>query len=108
MQVDFKTDGAASMNRSVRSLGQIGRHFCGATLFWFAVAQIFNAAAYGQIPSITAINPSSATAGGPSFTLTVTGTGFAMDSTVLWNGSPLTTTFVTSTQVTASISTSLI
>jgi Tol biopolymer transport system component len=49
------------------------------------------------------INPSSATAGGPGFTLTVSGTNFNALSVVRWNGADRTTTFVSSTQLTATI-----
>ena len=39
------------------------------------------------VPSITSLNPSSATAGGPAFTLTVNGSGFISSSVVNFNGS---------------------
>ena len=53
-------------------------------------------------PNTTAnlINPSSTT---PPFSLTATGTGFVNGSVVMWNGVAMTTTFVSSTQLTASI-----
>jgi uncharacterized repeat protein (TIGR03803 family) len=54
-------------------------------------------------PSITSISPSSAYAGGPAFTLTVTGSSFISGSTVTWNGASLATTYVSSTQLTASV-----
>lgn len=47
--------------------------------------------------------PASVAPGGAGFTLTVNGTGFVSGSTVNWNGSPRTTTFVSGSQVTASI-----
>jgi len=50
------------------------------------------------------LTPDTAAPGGAGFTLTVTGSGFVSESVVNWNGSPLTTTFVSSTQLTASIS----
>ena len=52
-------------------------------------------------PVITGLSPSSATAGGPSFTLTVNGSGFLNTSTVQWNGSSLTTTYISGTQLSA-------
>lgn len=55
------------------------------------------------IPSITILNPNTATAGGGAFTLTVTGTNFVSGSTVQWNGSERTTTFNNSTLLTAAI-----
>lgn len=54
-------------------------------------------------PAITSLNPSSATAGGAAFTLTVNGTNFVNGATVRWNGNPRTTTFVSATQLTAQI-----
>jgi hypothetical protein len=59
-------------------------------------------------PSITGIAPSPVIAGSGPFTLSVTGSGFVSGSTVLWNGSPLTTSFVSAAQLTASIPASLI
>ena len=50
--------------------------------------------------------PDTAAPGGGGFTLTVTGSGFVSDSVVNWNGSPRATTFVSSSQLTASISAS--
>ncbi|MCC7435273.1 MAG: hypothetical protein IT363_11350 [Methanoregulaceae archaeon] len=55
-------------------------------------------------PTITSINPSSATAGGAGFTLTVNGTNFVNGTSVVrWNGSNRTTAFVNSGQLTATI-----
>lgn len=55
-------------------------------------------------PTTTSISPSSATAGGAGFTITVNGTNFVTGvSTVTWGGSARTTTFVSSTQLTATI-----
>ena len=50
--------------------------------------------------------PTTVVPGGPGFTLTVNGTGFASDSIVNWNGSPRTTSFISSSQLTATISAS--
>ncbi len=54
-------------------------------------------------PAITALSPASAVAGSGQFTLTVTGTGFVSGAQVQWNGAALPTTFVSSTQLTATI-----
>ena len=59
-------------------------------------------------PVITALSPSSATSGGPAFTLTVNGSGFLSGSVVDWNGSPLTTSYVNAGQLTASVTVGLI
>jgi Bacterial Ig-like domain (group 3)/FG-GAP-like repeat/IPT/TIG domain len=45
--------------------------------------------------------PDAVAPGGPSFTLTVNGTGFVSGATVNWNGSPLATTLVNQSQLTA-------
>ena len=54
-------------------------------------------------PALTSISPSGATAGAPTFTLTVNGTGFVSASVVSWNGNALATTYVSATQLTASV-----
>jgi uncharacterized protein (TIGR03437 family) len=64
------------------------------------------------VPVLTSLSPSGAKAGGAAFTLTVNGSGFVMGMTslmgpvpeaVLWNGTALSTTFVSATQLTAAI-----
>ena len=55
------------------------------------------------VPSISSLSPSTATAGGPAFTLTVNGSGFIQSSAVNFNGSARTTTFVSATQIKADI-----
>ncbi len=55
------------------------------------------------VPSLSSISPSSATAGGATFTLNVTGSNFINGSVVNWNGTALTTTFTSSTQLSASV-----
>lgn len=61
-----------------------------------------------QKPTITTLSPNSATGGGSAFALTVNGSGFVTGATVQWDGFALPTTFVSSTQLTASVSASLI
>jgi hypothetical protein len=55
------------------------------------------------VPAIAALSPTSATAGGASFPLTVTGSNFVSTSKVFWNGTALTTTFVSATKLTATV-----
>jgi len=55
-------------------------------------------------PRIDSISPSSATAGGPAFTLTVDGANFSSSSTVRWNGGNRNTTFLNSGRLSAAIS----
>jgi hypothetical protein len=54
-------------------------------------------------PALTSISPTSTTAPGASFPLTLTGTNFIPSSSVKWNGSSLATTYGSATQLTASV-----
>lgn len=55
-------------------------------------------------PSLTSLQPNSATAGGLAFTLTVNGANFVNGASVVrWNGANHTTSFVSATQLTAAI-----
>src|ERR1043166_2975384 len=54
-------------------------------------------------PALGTLTPSTATAGGPAFTLTADGANFVSGATLLWNGAARTTTFVSATRVTAAI-----
>src|SRR5665213_2095953 len=58
--------------------------------------------------TLTSLDPNGATAGGSAFTLTVNGSSFVSGATVRWNGSPLSTTFVNGTQLTAAVPGTLI
>jgi hypothetical protein len=55
-------------------------------------------------PSISSVAPSNVPAGSAAFTLTVNGTNFESDSVIEVNGVKETTTYVSSTQLKASIS----
>jgi hypothetical protein len=55
------------------------------------------------IPVIISLSPASTNSGNPGLTLTVNGKNFAADSIARWNGSNLTTVFISSTQLTAQI-----
>jgi YVTN family beta-propeller protein len=69
-----------------------------------ALTFTINAAVSNPAPTLAMISPTSATAGGAAFTLTVTGTGFVSNMSVIkWNGTGLTTTFVSATQLTATV-----
>ena len=59
-------------------------------------------------PKLSSLSPSSKDAGAPAFTLSVKGSNFQSFSTIDWNGSPLATTYVSSTQLKASVPASLI
>ncbi len=51
------------------------------------------------VPTLSSINPNSATAGGSAFTLTVNGTNFINSSVVNWNGQPRPTTLISPTKL---------
>ncbi len=53
--------------------------------------------------TVTGLRPSSAKVGGPAFTLTVDGTGFLSSDVIQWNGFSRATTYVSPTQLQASI-----
>ncbi len=57
------------------------------------------------VPTITTLSPSSVTAGATAQTLTINGTGFFSTSTVTYNGTAHTATFVDSTHLTISLTT---
>ncbi len=59
--------------------------------------------ANNPVPSISSLSPSTIAAGGPTFTLTVNGSGFISSSVVNFNGAAKTTTFVGASQITATI-----
>jgi hypothetical protein len=72
---------------------------------------LFGAAAWAQttypVPQIAnPLVPTAVAPGSAAFTLTVNGTGFVSASTVYWNGSPRTTTYVSAAQLTATINAS--
>lgn len=54
-------------------------------------------------PMVTTLSPSTASAGGPAFALTVNGSGFVPASVVRWNGADRATVFVGANQLTATI-----
>jgi hypothetical protein len=66
-----------------------------------AVKETVGAAA--TIPTLSVLSPAYVTAGASAFTLTVTGTGFYSGSVIYWGSSALTTTFVSSTSLTATV-----
>lgn len=57
-------------------------------------------------PMPTVLSPITATAGGPAFTLTVSGSGFDAGCKVHWNGKKLTTAFVSANKLTAKVTAS--
>lgn len=54
-------------------------------------------------PTIAGLSPNTTAMGGAAFTLTVNGSGFVSGAVVYWHGNTRTTTFVSSTKLTADI-----
>ena len=57
-------------------------------------------------PAVTGLSPAQYAAGGPAFSLTITGTGFVSSSQVLWNGAARNATFISATSLTTQIAAS--
>ena len=73
-----------------------------AMMVWTLCASV--ALAQNPLPHINApLVPGQKAPGAATFTLTVNGSGFVSGAVVNWNGNARTTTFVKSSQVTASI-----
>ncbi|MFN7012948.1 MAG: beta strand repeat-containing protein, partial [Bacteroidia bacterium] len=114
-----RNDGTAFLDPNSGSLTLQGTNtnstFTGTVLpimggFWNASIKTNQSALFDNVritvvvPTITSLAPPSKVAGTGTFTLTVNGTNFVNGtSTVRWNGSNRTTTFVSATQLTASI-----
>jgi DNA/RNA endonuclease G (NUC1) len=64
--------------------------------------------ANNPVPVASSLSPSSAIAGGAAFTLTVTGSSFISSSVVKWNGTSLTTTYVSATSIKGAVTAAMI
>jgi hypothetical protein len=60
------------------------------------------------VPSIATLSPCGSVAGSAAFTLTINGSSFVSGSTASFNGTAVTTTYVSASQLTASVPASLI
>ncbi len=76
------------------------------TLAVIVILSLGASVALAQVPVINnPLKPEQKAPGSTTFTLTVNGNGFLSDAVVYWNGTALTTTFVKSSQLTASVPT---
>jgi uncharacterized protein YjdB len=66
-------------------------------------ATVTVAAANNPVPTVTSLTPSTGSVGSAGFTLVVRGTGYVGNSTVQWNGTARTTTFISATELRAAI-----
>ncbi|MFZ0417810.1 MAG: IPT/TIG domain-containing protein [Candidatus Sulfotelmatobacter sp.] len=57
----------------------------------------------GSMPSIAELAPDNTNSGGTAFVLTVNGSNFSSKATINWNGTAQTTTYVSASQLTATI-----
>jgi hypothetical protein len=57
----------------------------------------------GTMPTIAALVPDNANAGSTSLVLTVNGASFGTNATINWNGTALTTSYVSANQLTATV-----
>ena len=64
----------------------------------------FSVTATNAVPMISSLSPGNVNPGSAAFTLTVSGSNFAPNSVVRWNGQDRQTTFVNATQLTAPVS----
>ena len=106
----FGGDGAAATSAQLNFPGGVAVSAAGnlyiADTGNLVVREVTTAAT--PAPSLTQISPVSATAGGAAFTLTVTGSNFGASAQVFWNGTGLSTTFTSSTMLTAAVPAALI
>ncbi len=76
-----------------------------------AVSSGSTLAASSSLPTVASLSPSSVVSGAQAFTLTVNGSSFlagSLATVVRWNYTALTTTYISSTQVTAAVPASLL
>ncbi len=64
---------------------------------------VVTGSAFALTPSIASLSPSTVQAGASDTSITVNGSNFTASSTVLWNGSILSTTYVSGTRLTATV-----
>ncbi len=67
-----------------------------------AMVLVLASQAFAAAPTISSISPTGVLAGSPSFTLTVNGANFIAPA-VLWNGTPLPLTYMSSTLLRAAV-----
>ncbi|HEY6273749.1 MAG TPA: FG-GAP-like repeat-containing protein [Terriglobales bacterium] len=76
----------------------------GTVLLWLVALTVASANTVNPVPLLNQpLVPDVAVPGGTSFTLTIAGTGFVSGSVVNWNGAPLSTEFVSSERLSATV-----
>lgn len=79
------------------------RSTLGASFFAFLPLSVLLGIVAGCTANVTSISPTSVSEAGPAFKMTVLGSGFSGSSTVQWNGSNRSTTYVSATELLAQI-----
>ncbi|MFZ0321498.1 MAG: hypothetical protein WAL56_20405 [Candidatus Sulfotelmatobacter sp.] len=77
---------------------------CAFTLACGYSSKATTPAVAGAMPSITELAPDNTNSGGAAFTLTVNGSNFSSKAAINWNGTAQTTTYVSTSQLSAAIS----
>jgi hypothetical protein len=98
----FTTAALAPASHTLSAVYVGDRNFTGSSAS--AVTEVIN----NPAPTLTGLSPSSLPEGSAAFTLTLTGSNFVPGATVQWNGSSLTVTNASPTQIQASVPASLL
>jgi hypothetical protein len=88
-----------------RLVSRVAAPICAAATIQAVSVQVLFAA---PIPALTSINPSSAMATGAGFAIMVNGSNFQGTCKVLWNGSPISSNLVSSSQLKGFVSSAMI
>src|ERR1039457_367793 len=89
---------------SAIAAGCTNRSFRSQCRYWLVtLVAVAGLCSHADAQTITSISPTSALAGGPGFTFTVTGSGYIATSVVQVNGNNRATVFVSALQLTATI-----
>ena len=75
----------------------------GANQIVIVTSDLVTSSGTTPIPILASVSPAKVYAGGPAYSMQVTGSGFTSASTVLINGSPRATTYVNGTSLTAKV-----
>ena len=97
------TAGNCQLTPATTGIKTLTATYAGSTNFATSTSAGVSHTVNNPVPTTTSISPTTKNAGDATFTLTVNGTNFVATSTVNFNGSARTTTFLTANQVTASI-----
>jgi Beta-propeller repeat len=68
-----------------------------------ATSDLVTSGSITPVPILASVSPANVYAGGPAYSMQLTGSGFTSSSQVLVNGNPRTTTFVSGTSLTAQV-----